>query len=323
MKKIKILLAFALGCLVTLIFARLEFSVSAQGNENPIVHVCVGADGVLRMVDPTATCPDGQRSMLLKRAEPDVDADKPKGNDQPSPIDQAKLDELNRRLKKLESMDCSSLGKSKVTAPFEVVDRSGKRIFYVNTGLAELYNSSGEDVAWMAASNSGGDFIARSTSGSLMTTFGASGQSSGLNITEGGNKRVDLGRNTDSGTYRLIFYNGGHAVAGIGEQRDGSGGSVGVDTSDGVIKAEMLVSKTTGRGVVWVSSAINKPVAQLTEGDHGGGLLVICGSGGQCNPPMVDAGDAGGYGLVRTGPMGFNPGVGLLGLPGSFIMGKK
>ncbi len=39
---------------------------------------------------------------------------------------------------------------------------------------------------------------------------------------------------------------------------------------------------------------------------------------------MVEAGVVPqGFGVVRAGPDGFSPGVGLLGLPGSYIAGKK
>ena len=324
MKRLKILLAFAFGCLATSTIGRVAVHVSAQGDkEGGNIHVCAAQDGVLRMVDPLATCPAGQRSLILKKASSDVDLDKPKDkNNDVSPIDKAKLNELDQRLKKLESADCGSVGRSKVVAPFEVVDRQGRRIFYVNDGIAELYNSSGKDVAWIAASNSGGNFVAKSIAGDLMTTFGASGESSGLVITEDGNKRLELGRRPDKGTYRVLFYQkAGLPVAGIGQSEGGSGLAFVADTN-GVIKARMTNSQD-GKGRVNISrTSDGLAIAELTEGVNGGGKLFICSPGG-CDPPMVEAGDAGGYGIVRAGPMGFNPGVGLLGLPGSFIMGKK
>jgi hypothetical protein len=62
-------------------------------------------------------------------------------------------------------------------------------------------------------------------------------------------------------------------------------------------------------------------VAELTEGESKGGRLAIFNSSGE---NMVVAGVAEeGFGVVRAGPEAFKPGVGILGLPGSFIMGKK
>lgn len=323
MKKARILFAFVLGCLVTSIIGPVVIHVSAQGqNESGNIHVCADKTGVLRIVAPAETCPNGQRSLLLKKATSDVDLDQPKEkqNEGLSQIDQTILEDLNRRLMKLESEDCSSFGKSKVVAPFQVVDRAGHTIFYVNDGIANLFNQNHETAAVMEASSKGGTFYSRSSGSGLFTALGANGESFGLSISEGGDQRVELGRRP-AGNYSLIFSKGGNKVAAIGETKDGSGQAV-VGDSQGVAKAIMNIGQQDGRGRVWITDNGSDTLAVLAEGDHGGGVMAICKRGG-CNPPMVDAGDAGGYGLVRTGPLGFNPGLGIVGAPGSVLVGKK
>jgi hypothetical protein len=50
--------------------------------------------------------------------------------------------------------------------------------------------------------------------------------------------------------------------------------------------------------------------------------LRIWGRDGQ--QPLVEAGvDEKGIGVVRAGPEGFKPGMGVLGLPSSYISGKR
>jgi hypothetical protein len=323
MKHFKVYLSFVVGCLVATLIGQIVVHVKAQAaGEGGNIHVCAAPDGTLRLTAPIAACPNGQRSLILKKADSAVDEDKSKEDPTHPRGDKAKLDDLDQRLKKLESADCSSLGKSKVVAPFEVVDRAGKRIFYVDNGVADLFNSAGKDVAWMSASNTGGNFVAKSATADLTTTFGSSGESNGLTVTENGNKRIDLGRRPDRGTYRVIFSSKtGSAVAGIGQSQEITG-LVFVADAAGVIRARMTISNDDKGRITVTRSSSGESIAELTEGAHGGGKLFICSPAG-CDPPMVEAGDAGGYGIVRAGPMGFNPGVGLLGLPGSFIMGKQ
>src|SRR4051812_28040030 len=162
MKKANIFLAFALGCLSPLTVGRVAVRLGAQGrDEGGNIHVCVGEDGVLRRAGLTTPCPVGQRSLLLERAGT-ADAGKPdeeQGGDS-AQIDKAILDDLSRRLDKLESQDCASPGKSRVVEPFEVFGRDGKRVFTVVKDGAGLFNSSDRAVIRMASNKEGGLFVA-------------------------------------------------------------------------------------------------------------------------------------------------------------------
>lgn len=316
---VRVVVAFTLGCFAATMTGALTARPSAQAASTSI-HVCVDK-GVLRLTAPSATCPAGQQSLTLQKATPQVAGNQTdeSSSQATSPVDQAALADLNRRLAKLEQMGCAALSKNKVVAPFQVIDRAGKRVFYVNDGLAEIYNASESPVARMDASKAGGSFIAVSESGGLAAALGSRGQGFGLYLSEHDQQTVELGRRP-TGNYALLFSHGGKTVAGLGETTDGSGEAL-VDDRNGVPKVLMDVG-TDGKGRILVTADGKGPLAQLTEGQHGGGLMFLC-KPGNCDPPMVDAGDAGGYGLVRVGPLGFNPGLGLVGAPGSVLVGRK
>ena len=321
-RHLSIAVAFVLGCGLTAIVAMATAPMEAQAGEGGYILVCADAGGVLRVIAPTATCPAGQRTIVLKKADSDLDIDTPKDKDgkDASPVDAQRLEELTRRVAKLEEMGCAAVSKNKVVAPFQVLNRSGKTVFYVGDGIAELFNGAEESVARIDAGSDGGRFLAMSSSGSITAALGPTGKGFGLYIREGGEQRVELARRP-AGNYSLIFSKGDKKIAALGVTTEGSGQAVVADAS-GTAKVVMNVGVSDNKGRVYITRGGNDTLAALAEGDHGGGVMVLCKSEG-CNPPMVDAGDAGGYGLVRTGPLGFNPGLGLVGTPGSFLMGKK
>ena len=153
---------FASGCVATALVTWLVPAVRAQGAEytSDAIKVCVADDGVLRMVDLSAGCPDGQRTLLLKKKniEPNPAPDEAKMGI-PS-LDKRRLDELERRLKDLESSPARRVAGNSIVAPFEVVDRTGRRVFYVDAEdgppRAELYNRDGKAVASILALDGGG-----------------------------------------------------------------------------------------------------------------------------------------------------------------------
>jgi len=93
-----------------------------------------------------------------------------------------------------------------------------------------------------------------------------------------------------------------------------------ISDTAGISKAYVGVN-SEGAGYFQVMGGNRFPIAELTEGKYKGGKLTLFSTSAV---PMVEAGELeSGVGTVWAGPMGFNPGVGLLGLPGSFIMGKN
>jgi hypothetical protein len=318
MKKVTIFLAFALGCLLPLTSGHTSINVSSPDEGGP-VYVCVTQDGAMRIVPFSAACPQGQRRVILQKADSTVDLDqaKEKKKEDKSSIDKTILDDLNRRLRKLENMECASIGKNRVVAPFEVVDRAGKKVFSVIEKAVGLFNSSGQPVARMVATAQGGLFI--SAGGNSSAFFGLNESMSGLGLSENKQLRVELGKNPQSGSYRLNFRGAsGETIAAIGVPSD-SGGLAFVRDQSGITKATIGLTKN-GAGLIEILG--DKAIAQMTEVEmHHGGKLWIGNAGGV---GMVEAGDAGGFGIVRAGPLGFEfiPTPGLA-LPGSVIVGKR
>jgi mRNA-degrading endonuclease RelE of RelBE toxin-antitoxin system len=319
--KIKILLAFVIGISSTSFIGRIAVHVKAQAAVGPI-HVCAAQDGVLHVVPYTAGCPPGQRRLLLKRANSAANTEKPKDKTLPdTSLDKAKLEDLNRRLIKLEEMGCAAFGKRRVVAPFEVVDRSGKLIFTVVENKVGLFDGPGIPIAAMVAYPQGGLFSARG--GDVRVIFGINDpREAGLSVSEQGQTKIDFGKGLRKGNYRLLFLsNSDQVVAGIGESPDNKAGLLLINDGSGKQRAIMEVIDS-GRGRIGIMSGSSKPIAALTEGEKGGGVFYVCAAGGSCDPPMVSAGTVdSGVGVVRTGPQFYIQGP--TGAPGSFLIGKK
>jgi hypothetical protein len=320
MKHFKTFAAFACGCAAATVLAAPH--VAARRGDDAVVHVCAAQDGVLRLAPPSAACPAGQKSLLLKRAEADAEAPRPENENKAeagqSAATQRRIGELERQVKALEELAAHNELGSKVVAPFTVTDRAGRSIFSVEEGLVAVYNTTGKMIAGIRAKESGGGFYAYSAVTDLETSLGAGAKSVGVYVIEGQTHRIDLGRNPDTGMYRMLFFSGGGAtVAGVGQSQTGAGLAFTADTK-GTYKSRMYVA-SDGKGLFRISRTGEDTLAQLTEGANGG-LLTLYSSQGE---PMVDAGvEAGGFGVVRAGPAAFRSGVGLLGLPGSYIAGK-
>jgi hypothetical protein len=323
MDRLKILLAFALGCLLNSPIGRIAMPAHAQGSsQGGDVHVCANKNGVLRMVAPAAPCPSGQRSLMIKNAISDPGQDKPRNTTpEGTSLDKAMLEDANRRLIQLEELGCGALGKRKVIAPFEVVDRSGKKIFAVIENAAGLFDGGSTPVAEMIADRAGGLF--RATGPDTRVSFGINApRIAGLTVSEKGKPRIELGKGLEKGTYRLGFLStSNQLIAGIGENPDNKAGLVLINDGQGKQKAIMEVVDN-GRGRVGVMSGSGKPIAALTEGERGAGAFYICAAGSSCDPLMVDAGtNDQGVGVVATGPRFYIQGP--TGAPGSFLIGKK
>jgi len=320
-------LTFVAGSAVTMFFGWSTALTSAQpaASAPSDIHVCVAADNVLHLVDVAASCPEGQRSMFFKAGgvsapanQQDASRNTPPDSSRPC-ADSARVNDLELELQGLEASANQGALSRKVVAPFEVVDRSGKRLFLVDQHAAVLYNSYGLGLAKIAASDNGGYFQGTSSNRTLSATIGSSGEDSGILINDG-KVRVDLGRNPDNDTYRAKFYGkNGKVAAAMGQAPETMGGAVQVYNSEGRIRALVDQSPDTqkGRVAIWQGE---HAVALLSEATYGGMLAIYSSSG----EDMVEAGVVqGGFGVVRAGPAGFNPGVGLLGLPGSYIAGVK
>lgn len=320
-------IAFAAGFLTAATILCGGAALSAQ--EDLGVHVCVSDDGTMRLTTK-AICSAGQQSVYLQKPQKRPVNVTPPPNAKPgsdacqSVVDQTRLSDLQERVSELENADRGGELSNHVVAPFEVTDRQGRRLFYVDKAggiaVAQVYNTSGAMVAQMGAPDSGGQFSARSTDSALATYLGVfeQGAAAGLQVWEGGKTRLTIGKNLKSGGYDLrVLGAAGKPIAGIGQNSLGSGSAEVADAA-GNVKVLLTVDKDLGRAAIFGPQGTE--VAYLTQGAAAGGLLRILDAAGTAY--MVEAGVTDGVGIVRAGPNGFKPGLGLLGVPGSYIMGK-
>jgi hypothetical protein len=318
MKRFSVL-SFVGGCLVSLACVWLVAGLGAQSPPPgpDTIHVCVTDDRVMHVTPPLDACPAGQRSMFLSQAVQATASD-----ERPlAPTDQKRLEELDKRLQQLESAEKGGELGNKVVAPFVVLNRAGKKVLEVTEGRVRIFNANEKTVATILADQFGGRFVGLSATANLNAGIGASDNRAGLIVTESDVNRLELTR-TSARNYALrVLGPSGKSVAGIGESLEG-GGAAYVADKNGDVKVEMRVSPERQVGRIEVVNK-NGPLAVLTEEQSGkGGYFVLYNTEGT---PMVDAGvhPTENIGMVRAGPAGFPVGVSLLGLPGSFVIGKK
>lgn len=117
------------------------------------------------------------------------------------------------------------------------------------------------------------------------------------------------------GSFRARSFDGGtEAVLGV----NGNAGMVFV-RKGGITRGTLGIAEN-GKPSLEITNDAGVSVAALLPGASGGGKLQLGNAAGNS---MVEAGVlASGVGLVRTFPFG-NPGAGLLGMPGTFIMGRS
>jgi len=282
------------------------FPAAAQGNND--VRVCLGSDSVLRAPDEkTGLCPKGSQQLSLARpeiAKPETDDNDPLGPaKKPGETSAKALADIERRLSDLEKPPL-----------FEVVDKKTRRvIFSVAPGSVQLYNESAA-VAAMVGSSQGGQFVSRSTDGTISAYVGAYGERAGLRLSEGGQPRLDLLKQP-GGNYSLKIRAGDGDIAGIGESKAGTGALV-VGDKDGQHKATVQVDN--GKGAVSIFNDGGHGVASLTQSTNGGGLLVLADANSDARVMMGSNDNR--YGVVMTFPSGL-PYVPKTGLPGSYMLG--
>ena len=223
-------------------------------------------------------------------------------------------------------------------APFEVVNEAGIVVFSVNgpspgaqVGGTEIFNETGGRVAVIAANSEGGSVSVESgvsrpftneVSGPAVSanlhTFGDYADFSLRVVTQ---KKLELGRR-ENGRYALrMFGTQEKVVAGLGESDDGLGVAT-VSDASGNPRASLNCTAGTASGEARILDAAGKVVASLSGAGIGGsGVLQLRNN---ADTVMVEAGvlDTG-IGVVRAGPGAFQHGIMFLGLPASYIEGKK
>ncbi len=316
MKHVQLVLVFAAGCATAATAGWMTTALRAQAQPPAppnVVHVCAAPEGTLRVTPPRASCPAGQQSMFFRRSAEAPPAQAP--DETPGTTD-ARVKALERRIAELEGQASRTGLTRRVTAPFEVMDRNGKRVFAVTEDRdAILYSAAGDGLVRFGARNTGGFVMTRPSAGPQRVLISADGSESGLQITEGDAIRARIGTKGD-GDYRMVVFSkdGKTPVAALGEFQQHGGAFIFDQAGE---RAGMYAEEGIGKVVVYNKQVI--PVASLSEGKSAGGLFLLTSSSGE---RMVAAGvQPEGFGVVQAGPASFMQGAGI-GLPGSYIAGK-
>ena len=129
----------------------------------------------------------------------------------------------------------------------------------------------------------------------------------------GDSAEVTIGKGTHGGYRIAVGTSASSVVMGTNGQTAGFGAYVG-----GQPRASL--TSVGGLGIVNLTNSAGAVVANLQATDGGNGLLQLGNASGQTT---VDAGTTGeGVGLVRAYPVG-SPGAGLIGMPGTFLLGRR
>ncbi len=126
-----------------------------------------------------------------------------------------------------------------------------------------------------------------------------------------------LGRGVGAGAKDMYRLNvaGSRRAAVVGQSSVGRGLMFVCDAT-GAIKSAMFVPSG---GAINIRNSAEIAIAAVKQGANGGELEITSSNG----EPMVRAAvHQNGYGVVAAGPGAFRSGMGVLGLPGSFIVGK-
>lgn len=225
------------------------------------VHVCLGADNVLRFT-PGERCPQGQRMFRLAEVEDEVGVTKDR-DDPPNAVVsdlKSKVDFLTRRVSNLEDelrKREDNPATSRVAAPFEVVDKSGNPIFIVTD---EQYGS---------VKRKGRLHIGRATGGSNYSM--------------------------------LVHNAGGTVVVAVGEGQESAAGSMQFADAKGTVRARLsamtglmlmnssgggvasILSGSQGAGQFWLYDASGNAMVKAGTTTPGVGLIQA-GPGVKCVP---------------------------------------
>jgi hypothetical protein len=321
---------FALGAAVV-VMAHMSFAEAAsQCVEEEAVDACVNGEGVMRVIDSGGSCGGDSQVRLKPRVEKPCE-----------PEDKEDVDALRRRVAELEAAVSEPTRNVLGIAPFEVVNEAGVAVFKVtpwtpgdSQASTEFFNEIGRRYAVIVQNDNGGSLGVQSgaerpagwkkdngeegTVSAASANLSSYGDSSQLSVRVESAPRLTLGRR-DNGRYGLIVQKDDKIVAGFGESTRGSGIGMVYDLA-GIPRAAIRVDDEGGSAHIFDGSGKN--AASLTAGGFGGsGLLTLRNNAGET---MVEAGTLNtGIGVVRAGPGAFQHGLHWIGLPASFIEGKK
>jgi hypothetical protein len=326
---------FALGAAVVVV-AHMSFAeAAAQCVEEEAVDACVNSDGVMRVIDSGGSCGGDQQVRLKPRVEKPCEPEEPQD-----------VEALRRRVAELEASVSEPTRDVVGVAPFEVVNEAGVPVFKVSPwtpgdpqASTEFFNEVGKRYAVIVQNQDGGSLGVQSgaerpsgwtrdngeqgTVEASWASLKSFGEYSDLSVEAKSAPRIRMGRR-DTGRYGFSVVaenDSAKVIAGFGESQAGSGIAMVYDLA-GLPRASLWLSDGTGSGSANILDATGKNVASLIAAGFGdSGLLTLRNNAGET---MVEAGTLNtGIGVVRAGPGAFQHGLHWIGLPASYIEGKK
>lgn len=280
-------------------------SVTLHGQDQthePVI-VCVGVDRLLRSVKTTQPCGEGEKRYALSEAKSEledpkvIDTGEPKGAKHPSEARVGTLEEEVRQLQR----ELIKMHELMYRAPFVVTDKAGKPIFVVQetpAGPSVEVLAKGVPAVQFGMGPKGNPGVrVRSPSGKIAASLGA--------VLEGGFGGVHVYDGTSELPRAFLYGRAEEPMIGVSQ--------------NGVIPLAALTVNKDGKPRVAINNQSGVAVASLLPGIDDDGVLRLGDAAGNT---MVEAGIAEGVGQVRAYPLG-NPGAGLLGMPGTFISGRK
>ena len=314
------LATFACGAAAIVTMHLLMTEVGAQGDDDEKLIACINTDNAMRVINSEGSCAAGERKIPLKLPKVQRPCDKAREPD---------IAGMQRRVAELEGRGDSRLLDRTALAPFEVVNEAGIVVFSVKGPSAEgsfpaateIFNETGGRVAVVAANAEGGSMSVEAEGGAAMATLHAYGEYADLSVKVGSTVKLDLGRRSN-GRYSFRVYGDSDAiVAGLGESDAGSGVAMVADAK-GQMRASLSCSAGSASGEARIIDGSDQVVASLSgAGVNGTGVLQLRNN---ADVVMVEAGVLpSGIGAVRAGPGAFQHGLHWIGLPASFIEGKK
>jgi hypothetical protein len=323
------LTTFACGAAAIMTMHVLMADVGAQGDEDEKLIACINSEKAMRVIDPEASCVAGERKIPLKLPKVQRPCEKARAVD---------IAGLQRRVAELEGRGDARLLDRTAMAPFEVVNEAGIVVFSVKAppegGLpaaTEIFNETGGRVAVIAANAEGGSVSVESgvsqpytsnvSGAAARATLHAFGEYADLSVSVGTVTKLDLGRRRDGRYGFRVFGDSEVIVAGIGESDAGSGVALVADAT-GQVRATLNCTAGTASGEARILDASDRVIASLSgAGLNGSGVLQLRNN---ADTVMVEAGVLpSGIGAVRAGPGAFQHGLHWIGLPASYIEGKK
>lgn len=254
--------------------------ITSPAHAGDPLAVCVGKEGTLRLGEMNEPCKPGERKTLFTEWEPEAE-DPPEGEDPGEIAMNKKIEALAQRIAavesrkttpdKTEAVNVEALTKRvaalentrKITAPFEVVGRSGGVILRV---AEKVSTASGQGAQVTIGAGAAGNYAVRvhKNGGGLVAGIGQSLTGAGIVLVTNGSEVAAV---MDGQDKKISVFDGGHAAASLSADK---GGTVAVYVGTQAV-AYLTRSSHGGGGNLTLSDTAGFGVFSAGAASDGGG----------------------------------------------------